>query len=78
MCKGVFYHIGMFSSSARGYFLVLSVPWHAGSTPEHHGSSVALADVRGMRSGDSKLHVPMGKHSDHVGPSSPLQTHIQV
>ena len=30
----------IFFSSARGSFLVLSAPWHAGSPPEHHGASV--------------------------------------
>ena len=74
--KAFFWHIGMFWSSARGYFLVLSVPWHAGSPPEHDGSSVDLADVRSTCSGDSQLHVPTGRHSEHVRPSRPLQTHI--
>ena len=40
----------------------------------------APADVRGTCSGGSKSHVPSGRHSEHVllGPSRPLQTHVQV
>ena len=38
----------------------------------------ALADIRGTCSGVSKPHVPTGRHSEHVGPSRPLQTHVQV
>ena len=35
-----FWPIGIFFSSGRGSFLVLSAPWHAGSPPEHQGESV--------------------------------------
>ena len=38
----------------------------------------ALADVRGTCSGGSKSEVPTGRHSEHVGPSRPLQTHVLV
>ena len=37
----LYWHIGIFFSSGRGSFLVLSVPWHTGSPPEHHGVSVS-------------------------------------
>ena len=40
MYKSVFLHIGIFFSSGRGSFLVLSAPGHTGSPPEHHGASV--------------------------------------
>ena len=38
----------------------------------------ALAEVRGTCSGGSKSQVPTGRYSEHVGPSRPLQTHVQV
>ena len=38
----------------------------------------ALADVRCTCSGGSKSHVPTRRHSEHVGPSRPLQTRVQV
>ena len=41
LCINVFlWHIGIFFSSGRGSFLVLSAPWHAGSPREHQGASV--------------------------------------
>ena len=41
VCVNVFFwHIGIFFSSGRGSFLVLSAPWRAGSPPEHQGASV--------------------------------------
>ena len=40
MYKRVFWHIGIFFSSGRRFFLVLLAPWHAGSPLEHHGESV--------------------------------------
>ena len=38
----------------------------------------ALRNFRGTCSGGSKSHVPTGRHSEPVGPSRPLQTHVQV
>ena len=69
---------GIFFSSGCGYFLVLSVPWHAGSPPGPRARVWALAEVRGRCSGRSKSHVPSGRHSEHVEASRPLQTHVQV
>ena len=62
----------------RGSFLVLSAPWHAGSPPGPRAQVWALAEVRGTCSGDSKWQVPTGRDSEHVEPSRPLQTHVQV
>ena len=73
-----FLRIGVFFSSGRGYFLVLSDPGHAGSPPEHHGAGVALAEVHGMCSGGSKSHVTAGRHTEHVKPSRPMQTHVNI
>ena len=72
-----FWHLGIFFSSGRGSFLVLSAPWHAGSPPGHHGASLALAEARTC-SGGSKWQVPTGSDSEHVEPSRPMQTHVQV
>ena len=38
----------------------------------------ALADVRGTCSGGSKSQVSKRRHSEHVRPSRPLQTHVQA
>ena len=73
-----FWHIGILFSSGRGSFLVLSAPWHAGSPPGHWVLVWALAEVHGTCSGDSKWQVPSGRDSEHVGPSRPLRTHVQV
>ena len=41
LCRNAFFlHIGLFFSSSRGSFLVLSAPGHAGSPPEVHGASL--------------------------------------
>ena len=65
---------GIFFSSGGGSFLELSAPGHARNPPEHQ----ALADVRGTCSRGSKWQVTTGKHSEHVEPSRPMQTHVQV
>ena len=54
MYKCVFWHFGIFFSSGRGSFLVLSAPWHAGSPPGPRTEVWALAEVRGTCSGGSK------------------------
>ena len=76
MC--VFWPFGIFFSSFCWSFLVLSAPWHAGSPPGPRAQVWALAEVRGTCSGGSKLHVLSGRYSEHVEPSRPLQTHVQV
>ena len=66
-----------FSLPAAGLsFLVLSAPWHAGSPPGPLTQVWALAEVRGTCSGGSKWHVRSGRHSEHVEPSRPMQTHV--
>ena len=67
-----------FFSSGRGSFLVLSAPWQAGSPPSHNGSSLALVEVYDTCSGGSKWQVFTGSDSEHVEPSRPMQTHVQV
>ena len=73
-----FLHIDILFSASRGSFLVLSALGHAGSPPEHHGASVGLAEVRGTCSRGSKSQVTTGRHFEHVEPSRPMQTHVQV
>ena len=38
--KVFFWYFDIFFSSSRGSSLVLSAPWHAVSSPQHHGASV--------------------------------------
>ena len=76
--KCVFWHFVIFFFPGRWSFLVLSAPWHAGSPPGHHGASLALPEVRDTCSMGSKWQVPTGRHSNHVEPSRPMQTHVQV
>ena len=73
-----FWPFGIFFSSGRGSFLVLSAPWHAGSQPGPRTQVWALAEVRGTCSGGSKSQVRSGRDSERVAPSKPLQTHVQV
>ena len=72
-----FWHIGIFLSSGRGSFLVLSAPWHAGSPPGPRTQVWALAEVRGTSSGGSKW-LRSGMDSDHGEAFRPLQAHVQV
>ena len=67
-----------FFSSGRGSFLVLSAPWHVGSPPGPRTQVLALAEVRGTCSGGSKSPARSGRDSEHVEPSRPPQTHVQV
>ena len=69
-----FWPFGMFFSSGRGPFLVLSVLWHAGSAPGPLTQGWALAEVRDTCSGDSKWRVRSGRDFEHVEPSRPMQT----
>ena len=50
----------------------------ARSPPGPRARVWALAEVRGTCSGGSKSQVPSGRHSEHVEPSRPLKTHVQV
>ena len=39
-------------------------------------ASLGPAEVRGTCSGGSKWHARSGRHSEHVDPSRPMQTHV--
>ena len=73
-----FIPFGIFFSSGRGSFLVLSAPSHAGSPPGPLTQVWALAEVRGTCPGGSKWQVRSGRDSEHVEPSRPMQTHVHV
>ena len=74
----VFLPFRIFLSSGRVSFLVLSASWHAGSPPGPCTQVWALAEVRGTCSGGSKSQVRSVSDSEHVEPSKPLQTHVEV
>ena len=59
-------------------FLVLSAPWHTESPPGPNSQVWAPAEVRGSCSGGSKSPVTKERHSKHVEPSRPMQTHVQA
>ena len=68
----------IFFSSGRGSFVVLSAPWHTGIPHGPHTQVWAPVEVRGTCSGGWKWHVRSGRHSEHVEPSRPMQTHTYV
>ena len=74
--------IGIFSLPGADFFLVLSTPGHGGSPSEHHGASVRPDRGPSHVLWGFKCHenwqVTTGRHSEHVEPSRPTQTHAQV
>ena len=68
----------MFFSSSRGSFLVFSARGTQGARPNITVQVWALTEVRGTCSGVSKSQVTTGRHSEHVEPSRPIQTEVQV
>ena len=77
MWKCVFWHIGIFSLPAAGIFSCSRLRGTQGTRRNTRAPVGALADARGTCSGGSKLQIPTGRHSEHVEPSRPLQTHVQ-
>ena len=67
-----------FSLPAAGLFSCSRLRDKKGACPNTAAQVWALAVVRGTRSGGSKSQVTTGKHSEHVEPSRPMQTHVQV
>ena len=49
-----------------------------GARPSTTAQVWDLAEVRSTCSGGSESLATMGKHSEHVEPSTPMQTHVQV
>ena len=70
--------MGIFSLPAASLF---SRSWLRGTQGARPNTTVqvwALAEVRGTCSRGSKSQVTTGRHSEHVEPSRPVQTHVQV
>ena len=60
---------------------IVSCSWLRGTQGARRntpGQVCAVAYVRGTCSGGSRSQVPTGRHFENVGPSRPLQTHVQV
>ena len=66
-----------FSFAAAGLFSCSGLRGTKGARRNTRAQVWALADIRGTCSGGSKSQVPTGRHSEHVGPSKPLQTHVR-
>ena len=49
-----------------------------GARPNTTAQVWALAEGHGMCCRGSELHVSTGRHSEHVEPSRPMQTHVHV
>ena len=58
------------------YFLLSRLRGTQGARPNTTAQVWALAEVLGTCSGGSKSQVTTGRHSEHVEPSRPLQTHV--
>ena len=67
--------IGIFCSSARGPFLLVSVTGHAGGPREHWVQVWASAEVRGTCSGGSKSQKPVNNHGIAFRPARANQAH---
>ena len=79
LCINVFlWHMGIFSLLAAGLFSCSRLRGTQGARRNTTAQSWALVDVRGTCSGGSQSQVPTGRHSEHVGPSRSLQTHVEV
>ena len=66
------------SLAAAGYFSCSRFRGTQGARPNTTAQVWALAEVRGTCSGGSKSQVTTGMHPEHVEPSRPMQTHVQV
>ena len=74
----VFLALRYFSLPAEGLFSCSRLRGTQGARPDITVQVWALAEVRGTCSGGSKWQVPTGSDSEHVEPSRPMQTHVQV
>ena len=73
-----FAHRHIFSLPAAGLFSCSRLRGTQGARPNITMQVWALAEVRGTCSGGSKSHVTTGRHSEHIEPFRPMQTHVQV
>ena len=65
-----------FSFAAAGLFSCSGLRGTKGARRNTRAQVWALADIRGTCSGGSKSQVTTRRHSEHVEPSSPMQTHV--
>ena len=78
MYKCVFGTSAFFSLPAVGFFSCSLLRGRQGGRPDTTAQVWALAEVRGTCSGGSKCQVPTGSDTEHVEPSKPMRTHLQV
>ena len=79
MYKCVFFaHRIFFSPPAAGRFSSSRFWGKHEARPNATAQVWALAEVRGTRFGCSKSQLTAGRHSEHVEPSRPMQTYVQV
>ena len=67
-----------FSLPTAGLFSCSRLRGTQGAHPNTKAQVWPLSEVRGRCSEGSKSQVTTGKHSEHVEPSRPMQTHVQV
>ena len=68
----------VFSLPAESLFSCLRLLGTQEARPNTTAHVWALAVIRGTFSGGSKSQVTTGRHSEHVEPSRPVQTHKQI
>ena len=73
-----FWTPAFFSLPAADLFSCSRLRNTQGARPNTTAQVWALAAVRGMCSGGSKSQVTTGRDSEHVEPSRPMHTHVQV
>ena len=79
LCMNVFFCTSaFFSLPAAGRFSCCRLRGAEGARLNTTACAWSLAKVRGTCSGGSKSQVTMGRHSEYVEPSRPMQTHVQV
>ena len=79
LCINVlFLHMATFSLPAAGLSSCPRLLGMQGARSNATAQVLALAVVRGTCSRGSKSQVTTGKHSEHVEPSRPMQTHVHV
>ena len=79
--RTLYYYVKAFFCTSA--FLSLPAPgrfscYRQGARPNTTAQVWALAEVRGTCSGGSKSHVRLGRDSEHVEPSRPLQTQVRI
>ena len=79
MYERVFFsHRHFFSLPAAGRFSCSRL-WGTQRARQNTTARIwALTEVRGTCSGGSKSQVTTGRHSEHIEPSRPMRTHVQV